>query len=279
MKTQFDKIYVISLISNKDRQEFIKQQMNDLEIDFEFIYGINFTHFKKDFAFEDIKYPKVYGFDNNQSPEGLVRSYGCTMSHYRAVVQAYELGYNNVLIIEDDICFIKDKELLKYYLNNIPQDCDVMLYVPRAPRQHTVSIFIKNILINKSNKKYFYNISNNWENDIDVQNDGYSNEAIFGAICYGLMNRKTMKLYLDYQRNELRAADLINDIFTCNTYTDIIKYIPTKCIATDQFNIYNNFDVDKNNLGFQNIYKYTENLFIDKFYIPQNYSLFTREIP
>lgn len=37
MKTQFEKIYVLSLITNKDRQKFIKYQFNKLGIDFEFI--------------------------------------------------------------------------------------------------------------------------------------------------------------------------------------------------------------------------------------------------
>lgn len=33
MKTQFEKIYVLSLITNKDRQKFIKYQFNKLRID------------------------------------------------------------------------------------------------------------------------------------------------------------------------------------------------------------------------------------------------------
>lgn len=49
MKTQFDKIYVLSLITNKDRQEFIKYQFNELGLDFEFIYGFDFHNFNVDF--------------------------------------------------------------------------------------------------------------------------------------------------------------------------------------------------------------------------------------
>ena len=45
MKTQFEKIYVLSLITNKDRQNFIKYQFNKLGIDFEFIYGVNYYNF------------------------------------------------------------------------------------------------------------------------------------------------------------------------------------------------------------------------------------------
>ena len=45
MKTQFEKIYVLSLITNKDRQKFIKYQFNKLGLDFEFIYGVDYYNF------------------------------------------------------------------------------------------------------------------------------------------------------------------------------------------------------------------------------------------
>ena len=47
-KTIFDKIYVISLIHNHDRQEFIKYQMNHIGLNFEFIYGIDFYNLIND---------------------------------------------------------------------------------------------------------------------------------------------------------------------------------------------------------------------------------------
>lgn len=54
METQFEKIYVLSLITNKDRQKFIKYQFNKLGIDFEFIYGVDY------YNFSNIQYPDVY---------------------------------------------------------------------------------------------------------------------------------------------------------------------------------------------------------------------------
>ena len=59
------------------------------------------------------------------------KAYGCAIAHYQAVLQAYEFGYNNVLIIEDDICFIKDKKLIEYYINNIPDEIDFLNYTAR----------------------------------------------------------------------------------------------------------------------------------------------------
>ena len=34
------------------------------------------------------------------------------MTHYQAVLQAYYLGYNNVLIFEDDVCMYEYKYVI-----------------------------------------------------------------------------------------------------------------------------------------------------------------------
>lgn len=46
MITKFDKIYVITLVNNKERQEFISKQFNDLGINFEFMYSTDFKNIK-----------------------------------------------------------------------------------------------------------------------------------------------------------------------------------------------------------------------------------------
>ena len=119
MKTIFDKIYVLSLITNKTRQEHIKYQFEDLGIDFEFIYGTDFQNIKYDAQENEINYPNVWA--KEYYAKIFINKYadfGCTLTHYNAISFAYHLGYNNVLVIEDDICFIKDKSIIEYYLNN-----------------------------------------------------------------------------------------------------------------------------------------------------------------
>ncbi len=124
MKTKFDKIYVISLITNHNRRKFITYQMNELGLDFEFIYGIDFKSLTYDGSNHKIKYP--YTYDNNTS--NTAGNYGAAIAHYGAIKQAYEFGYNNILVLEDDICFIKNKDLIFECLNNIPDDADFITY-------------------------------------------------------------------------------------------------------------------------------------------------------
>lgn len=128
MKTKFEKIYVISLITNKDRQEFIKYQMRKLDLDYEFIYTINYHKIKYDNNGNEIKYP-VYFTEYDHLDD--IATFGCALAHYQAILQAYEFGYNNVLVLEDDICFLKDKTIIENYLNNIPGDAEFITYNPR----------------------------------------------------------------------------------------------------------------------------------------------------
>lgn len=220
MNTLFDKIYVISLISNKERQEFITYQMNKLNIDFEFLYGIDFYNLKNDRYGKIINYPNVIEYDNLDND----KTYGCTLGHYKAVLQAYEFGYNNVLIIEDDMCFTKNIDMLSFYLNNIPKDADLITYTARFFLDEDVNKFNS---IKYTDKYNYINL--------------YKYDSLCGCGMYGIMNRKTMKLYLENQREKFNCSDHIPNIFR---YSTIIRYTALHAICLDQFNVchHGNFD-------------------------------------
>ena len=225
MKTQFDKIYVISLITNKDRQEFIKYQMNELNLDFEFIYGVDFYNLKYDISGNEINYPNLI-FDYTNLNNNTM--FGCTISHYKAILQAYYLNYNNVLIIEDDMCFNKDKTLIENYLNNIPDDADFITYTARFIEYNEIFRFNDDISIQKN--KYF-----------KLNNDYMT---LCGTGMYALMNRNSMKLYLDNQRKSLYTADHIQCFFR---NPSVNRYTTLDTIITDQFNLLNKHN--ENNIG------------------------------
>ena len=48
----------------------------------------------------------------------------CTLGHYRILKTAYELGYGHLLVMEDDIRFLNDTELLNEIVNDLPEDYD-----------------------------------------------------------------------------------------------------------------------------------------------------------
>ena len=127
MKIPFDKIYVLTLPSYKERQNFIINQFKKLELNFDFIYGTDFGNINTDSLGYKIHYPQLWEYETHCTG----KDFSCTISHYNAVYNAYEFNYDNVLILEDDICFIKNKELLETVLNNIPNNADFVTYDPR----------------------------------------------------------------------------------------------------------------------------------------------------
>ena len=259
MNTIFDKIYVVSLITNKIRQEFIKYQFNELNIKYEFIYGSDFYNIKNDGNNNLIKYPNVWNekYFKNMPNANISKDFGCTLTHYNAVLQAYELGYENVLIIEDDICFIKDKKLIYTYLNNIPEDADFITWDFRFEcldyaKEHIINV--KNI--NRNN--LWYKIDNNYD--------------IIGGLMFGLMNRETMEVYLNNQHESLNMSDHVNGIFNNAT---VNRYIATQCICTDHFNIKSNFDCPSMPVQ-ETVYSKIYKLNINNFNKPLKYHCFSR---
>lgn len=254
MKTQFDKIYVISLTTEKARQEFIKKQFNDLGIEFEFVYGTDFANFTRDGSGYWITYPYVFDDHTSNSPQ----NFGCTITHYQAVLQAYELGYKNVLIMEDDICFIHNKQLISDMLNSIPSDAYFVTWDPRfinIDKYNEQELLINEL--SQTSSKYLH-LQNHYKN-------------LCGGMMYGLMNRYAMELYLNSQRQNLNMSDRVIGIWK----NPVIKrYVCSKCLCADQYNI--GVDFNSNFNFYENIYHKINSLNRSSFYIPEHFNYFTR---
>ena len=117
------------------------------------IYTISFTKnyperiikLNKELEYLDILNSPIYSiFYNIQSPlpfyklmhQNMAHSesadiYGeyvpKTFAHYKCIREAYELHYNHIMVLEDDVIFIKNKELIQNYLDDIPEDYDLIL--------------------------------------------------------------------------------------------------------------------------------------------------------
>jgi len=252
MKTPFDKIYVLTLPSFKDRYTFVGNQLKDLNIDYQFLWGTDFGNINMDAYGYKIHYPYLCLYSNLYTG----KDFSCTINHYNAVYQAYEFGYEKILIMEDDICFLKNKELIEAIFNSIPDDADFVTYDPRFSNFiEDFKQFNNDLIINKD-KSYFKDIG--------------QYKLMFGGMLYAIMNRTTMKLYLNNQRKNIWMSDVVQGIFN---NVKINKYVCTKCICTDQFNIKNNFNAG-NLIWYKNNYK---DLNISNFYIPSNYHIFERD--
>lgn len=80
-----------------------------------------------------------------------IGSYGCAMSHKKAVEYAKDMGWKNVLVLEDDVRFLYDRDkthaVLKEATDNLPEDWGLLFLginprpgqVPIAPKTNPVS--------------------------------------------------------------------------------------------------------------------------------------------
>ena len=121
------KKYILVLPTNKDRlnnANYIKSNIfNDLEIK----YVIN-SEFDK-FAYENIinTLPDIQTtiWEDLLPHYRKIQEYSCALETYRIIKEAYLLGYDNILYLEDD-AKIENLNLIQEFLNHAPQNFDLL---------------------------------------------------------------------------------------------------------------------------------------------------------
>ena len=208
-KDYFDKIYIISYIKNYDKREKLKKELNRVGIEeYEFIYSYDTT---------------IINNPNNIDYKKLSVSF----THYDIIKKSYELNYNHILILEDDVIFLKD-------VNEI------------------------HILI-EYNEKLNYDI-NYYDYQYRLMEDK-NIKQIFLTSCYSL-NRQGMLFYINNFEHTPFLIDGYMSVYVHDYHTipdvalfyldglgrvDIIETNNTKinlsskriCIQNDKFDIYN----------------------------------------
>jgi capsular polysaccharide export protein len=137
------------------------------------------VHFHWDFpsVFRDVLYSHT-----NKTP--FCAKDGCfnmMVSHYNVIKTAYELNKKNILVMEDDIRFLRDLLLMEEMLMNIPPDYDMLLLDRSKPGDIDLQAY-KDSTVNNGN--------------------GYWRRFEYGSStgCYA-MSRKGMKRYIDIIEN------------------------------------------------------------------------------
>ena len=120
----FGHIYVLTLSNRQDRRDLMNAQFDAFDIprpdtdrNIRWFYGTPFPH------------NKIIADAFNISKKGRFtkpNEYDCARNHYAIIKTAYDLGWENVLVIEDDVLFLKDTDVWNTYLYNIPTDFDIL---------------------------------------------------------------------------------------------------------------------------------------------------------
>lgn len=131
--------------------------------------------------------------------------FDCSLNHVKIIENAYNKGLEHILIMEDDIRFINDLNVLNEYIKNIPKDYDIILfdYIYGYDFDEISRFF------NKDKTNYFINID--------------KDQRVFSAACY-LLSRNGMKHIINSQKKNLREPDCYT---TYKNDTNILnRYVP-----------------------------------------------------
>lgn len=207
LKEKFDICYVLNLSDRQDRRDRMELQFNLMHFE-----DINESSWLRYHYTTKFPYNELIANAFNVSNKGRftkANEYDCARNHYAIVKECYDRGFNHILIIEDDIKFLKDNKTFINFIDNIPVDYDILQFGgfttdPRA----------KGIL-----EKYDENIY--WTKHRDV--------ALWNASMYAL-SRKGMEFYIAFMDKFFWVADgplykaPINDKLI-NTYISTIPLV------------------------------------------------------
>jgi GR25 family glycosyltransferase involved in LPS biosynthesis len=120
----FGNIYVLTMSNRPDSRALIEKQFlelglpqPDMDAKVRYFYSTPFP------------YNGLIADAFNRSGKGRFtkpNEYDCARNHYAIIKTAYDLGWEHVLVIEDDVLFLKDVDMWMMYLSNIPEDFDVL---------------------------------------------------------------------------------------------------------------------------------------------------------
>jgi len=141
----FDKVYVLNLRHSKQRWDTSSELLSKYNIIHE---RFEATHYKavNFLAQDNILYTK----DHISKP----RTLGCAISHLNMYASSLELGYKNILILEDD--FLINKNINQIFEStDIPNDYDI-LYFGFVPLHEDLSMWDYNLVKNRYNNNLFH---------------------------------------------------------------------------------------------------------------------------
>ena len=181
---KIDKIYVLNLEYRTDRKAEIIKELKEKNIK-------NFEIFKGIIPNEQIlnrwnSYflnPPPHWFKGNLQ-KYKIGALGCLLSHYTIIQKAYDLGYNNILIFEDDTTFLNRNIDFNTLLNKY------------------------NIILDNIDFGIFYLSGNNARDKLkNIINNIYLTEFTYTTGSY-IINRKAMKYVLDNIKGYSKEIDV-----------------------------------------------------------------------
>lgn len=196
----FDRIFCLSLADNMERR-------NDCMRDWERLGIFGSGIFEWKITVNNPFYGYIWTNPNLPAMKwwlNLTGALNCTLGHYEIMMQSLAMGYERVLILEDDVRFLKDESKVAEILENMPE-YDICLLDKFVPA------------IDVSKKLLFEAMKKDKVNNMFFSFDKCK---LLSCACYAL-SRKAMQI-LTYEENVMwvPADDLTN---VMDNYGNVFK--------------------------------------------------------
>lgn len=185
-KKYFDHIYCIHFVDYKEREEELKKELKRVGILDSEIFSFKYT-FRT--PLDNTLY-ESYNFMRERNNEWFkISMLNLAIGHYSCMKESLGLGYERILIIEDDVAFLKNLDEIERILESSPH-ADIELYDKCGTKENWDSC-----LKSKINKDYC------------------SYSLLWCASCYSV-NRKGMEHITSCQEQKFNVADFYTNNFS-----------------------------------------------------------------
>lgn len=145
----FDAIWCISYLPYKTRKELMTKQLDRVGI-------LDHPNFNWNITFDSPYYEYLFNqlkTTNKLSYISKLSEVKCALGHYSCIKKSQNQGYNKILILQDDVRFLKDLNQIELILNNRPENVDVIMF-DKTLDPKMVNIFFSETNRNKINEHY-----------------------------------------------------------------------------------------------------------------------------
>ena len=242
----FDKIYCLHYIPFKERKELMDFQLKRIGILDSGIFSYYLTYNNA----LDKKFERFFRYSSEKIKNNIFINTSIFFGHYNVIREAYAHDYNRILIIEDDVRFLRDLNKIEQVLNNRPQNADIILY-----------------------DKFLYSMGDFNKLALNKVNDYYAKfSRCTSAGCYQL-NRKGMKRIIELTEKEPQMCDCYfysadQSLTNLNYYCSIENLAIQSTFSDAQQNI-----TENNSMNYHRLYKY-QNIDFDKYMMRKDGSPF-----
>lgn len=184
----FDAVFCLSLADYIERRNLMHQELHRVGIE-----ESGILHWK--ITVRNAFYPYIWRNPSFPSPRWWLNreaNLNCTMGHYEIMKESLARGFRRILILEDDVRFLKNTTAIDETLANLPEGWDIAMLDYNIPVAKTS--YNEALRTSRVNAHYFR----------------FDSVWLWSTGCYALSTKAMRQLTREQERNYRPADEIYN---------------------------------------------------------------------